>query len=768
MANDHPVGASGAEMDRRLEQALRESEARYRSLFEGMAEAFFLVELVQDDDGTVTDLVYLEQNSAAETMSGVDVRGRRLTDVNPDFEPFWIDCVAEVHRTGEAQHFERLDRWTSRWHRYHVFPAEPERRRIGILIEDIHDRVGLEETLRESEARYRSIIASMADGFYLCEAIFDADGSCVDLLYHDENDAAIQMTGQSFKGKRLSELGAYEPYWYKIFGDTAKTGTPHREEMYAAPDKIWYEFQTFKPPTAKENQLAVVFHNVNDRRALRESEERQAFLLELTDTLRPLADPAMIQHEAMRLLGQKLGVSRAQYYIADETGEYLSSSGGYTDGVPAAVGDFRLIEFGQYAYDGFHAGQTQVVCDARSDPRISEEVLRSYETVDFLAYIGVPFVQRGRLLGTIAVHQTGPRQWTDAERLLVEETAQRAGVAVEQARAEAALRESETKFRAVFETMNEACCLFDLIYDDDGRPVDWIILEANPGYEKQSGLKNVVGRLASEFMPGTEPYWIEMFGRVAETGEGEHIEKWHEPTGRWIHSSTARVGGPGSKRLASVFFDITERKRAERALREEQERQKLLLAELQHRVRNTLAVIKSIVRRTAANADSVESLEQHLDGRLNAFARTQAYVTRDPEGGVDLEMIVRDELLAHAARDSKDFSIKGPSMRLTAEVAETLGLAVHELTSNAIKHGALSSDGNKIDVSWSVKGTGDKRRLNFRWREKLAGRNLEKPSRYGFGSELLERVMSYELDAEPVVEFKPDGLSYTVTIPLPP
>jgi signal transduction histidine kinase/CheY-like chemotaxis protein len=126
-----------------------------------------------------------------------------------------------------------------------------------------------------------------------------------------------------------------------------------------------------------------------------------------------------------------------------------------------------------------------------------------------------------------------------------------------------ALQISEEKYRAVFEAMVEACCIFEMIYDDRGRPVDWKILEANAGYEKQTGLKNVAGKLASEVMPGTEAYWIETFNRVVETGEAQEIERWHQPTGRWIHSSTARVGGPGSRRLISVFYDITERKNNE-------------------------------------------------------------------------------------------------------------------------------------------------------------------------------------------------------------
>lgn len=219
--------------------------------------------------------------------------------------------------------------------------------------------------------------------------------------------------------------------------------------------------------------------------------------------------------------------------------------------------------------------------------------------------------------------------------------------------------------------------------------------------------------------------------------------------------------------LARQAADLLEQRATARALSEREQRSQTLLAELQHRVRNTLAVIRSIVRRTASGSDSVQQFEEHLDGRLSSFARTQAYVTRDPTGSVDLELIIRDEIVAHAARSGHGLSIKGPEVRLTAKQAETMSLAIHELASNAIKHGALRDDGNRIDVSWSLEGQGENRTLHFSWREKLAGRTLEKAGRAGFGTELLERVLCYELDATPVIEFKPDGLNYRVRIPLP-
>ena len=91
---------------------------------------------------------------------------------------------------------------------------------------------------------------------------------------------------------------------------------------------------------------------------------------------------------------------------------------------------------------------------------------------------------------------------------------------------------------------------------------------------------------------------------------------------------------------------------------------------------------------------------------------------------------------------------------------------MHEWASNAIKHGALAGPANRVDVKWLLEGDGDERRLHLRWLETLTDRTLEIPQRSGFGTELLEKVMRYELDAEPEIEFRPDGLSYRVVIPL--
>jgi two-component system, chemotaxis family, CheB/CheR fusion protein len=207
-----------------------------------------------------------------------------------------------------------------------------------------------------------------------------------------------------------------------------------------------------------------------------------------------------------------------------------------------------------------------------------------------------------------------------------------------------------------------------------------------------------------------------------------------------------------------TFIDVTAITRAE-------ERQRLLLAELQHRVRNTLGVVRSIARRSSETSTSVEEYASHLDGRLNAFARTQAMVTRDPEGGVDLEYLVVEELLGYNAREGEQLRVSGPPVRFQPKAAEIFALAIHELATNAIKYGALSRPKGRVDVTWRVYDASDPAELIFDWRER-GGPRVEPPRRKGFGTELLERTLSFELKGKTTLAYNPTGLQCTIAIPL--
>lgn len=209
-----------------------------------------------------------------------------------------------------------------------------------------------------------------------------------------------------------------------------------------------------------------------------------------------------------------------------------------------------------------------------------------------------------------------------------------------------------------------------------------------------------------------------------------------------------------------ILIETTERIRAGQA-------RNLMVAELQHRVRNILAVIRSIVSRTAETSETVEDLSAHLDGRLAALARTQVLLTRSPGAGVDLEGLVRDELLAQVA-DEDRIVIEGPEILLPPKAAEVMTLAVHELATNATKYGALSDVHGHIDIRWTVAPRDGTDWVRFEWRETGVKIAAAAPRRTGFGAVLIEQRVPYELMGTGELTFAPGGVQCAMAFPLTP
>jgi two-component system, chemotaxis family, CheB/CheR fusion protein len=201
--------------------------------------------------------------------------------------------------------------------------------------------------------------------------------------------------------------------------------------------------------------------------------------------------------------------------------------------------------------------------------------------------------------------------------------------------------------------------------------------------------------------------------------------------------------------------------------RDAEERQKLLMAELQHRVKNILAVVRSIAARTQETSPDLESFAAHFDGRLSALSRTQGVLARNGVGRVDLEELVRDELLSHGAREDEQVHVQGPAVQLRDRAADIFALALHELATNAVKYGALTTPKGRISVTWRMYNTSGGPRLTLEWRENGVAVLDAQPTRRGFGRELLEQGLPYELGAATSLEFAPGGVRCSIEIPLP-
>ncbi|WP_246162676.1 ATP-binding protein [Brasilonema sennae] len=310
------------------------------------------------------------------------------------------------------------------------------------------ERARTEVDLRQSEEKYRSLFNSMDEGYFLCDVIFDETDQPTDLFYIDENPAAVRMTGQSFRGQRLREINPnYEEYWYEIFGRVAQTGQAERLERYAAPNQIWYDFYVFKVGCDDTRRVAVVFNDITDRKRaeeqLRYAAETDAFRLKLSDALRPLSDPVAMQETAMQTLGAYLNVNRAFYGEVLDDDDTLVIGSGYADGLSPIVAQIKFSEFDSDLLTDYRAGRTVVINDLYVDMQLSAKAKTEFDAIQVRAAVGVALLKNEKVRAILSIHQSVPRQWTPSEIALLEETADRTWAAVERARAEAALRESE-------------------------------------------------------------------------------------------------------------------------------------------------------------------------------------------------------------------------------------------------------------------------------------------------------------------------------------
>jgi PAS domain S-box-containing protein len=329
--------------------------------------------------------------------------------------------------------------------------------------------------------------------------------------------------------------------------------------------------------------------------------------------------------------------------------------------------------------------------------------------------------------------------------------------------AEEGLRQSEERLRQFGDASS------DILWMREPETMRWTYL--TPAFDEIYGLSREEALAGDNFanwveliLPEDRPAALDNIAHVrrGESARFEYrIRRPVDGSVRWLrdtdfpildeHGHVIMFGGIGQ--------DIT-------ALKMADHHQRTLLTELQHRVRNTLAVVRSIARRTAENSTSVQEMLAHFQGRLDAFSRVQAALTRSTEVKVSLASLVGDEMTAHAARDGEQVRISGPDIDLEPRTAERMSLAIHELTTNAVKHGALSNQEGRISVDWSRHDGGDGEHLVLRWRESGIHIASSEVEREGFGMELLRRSLPYELEAETRIALNPTGLEFDLKMPL--
>ena len=211
--------------------------------------------------------------------------------------------------------------------------------------------------------------------------------------------------------------------------------------------------------------------------------------------------------------------------------------------------------------------------------------------------------------------------------------------------------------------------------------------------------------------------------------------------------------------LVAVTLWVAGRLREGEAIRRQHERHlELLVAELNHRVKNTLSVVQSFAHQSFKSGRSGKEGVEAFEGRLLALARAHNLLTRENWDTISLNELVRTCL--EGAEESTRFDIDGADVPVTPKTAVTIAMTLHELATNSIKYGALSSQSGKVRVHW----WSDDAHFHFQWAD-MDGPVVEAPSRRGFGSRMLERALAGELRGKATLDYRPTGLVYEVEAP---
>ena len=277
------------------------------------------------------------------------------------------------------------------------------------------------------------------------------------------------------------------------------------------------------------------------------------------------------------------------------------------------------------------------------------------------------------------------------------------------------------------------------------------VLQLNPAFERLTGWSTEEAR-EFDLMAACYPdptYREEVRAFMASLEDGWRDLVMATKDGRVLQTSWANIRLSDDTHVG-IGIDITERKQSE-------EQRELLLAELTHRVKNLLAVLQALASQTSRNSASIEEFRTVFEGRLRALARAHALLFEGRWQGADLQTLIEQTLDAHRVDRPEAIEVAGPAVTLAPKQGLALGLALHELGTNAAKYGALSTGAGRIRITWEVEGRDGERCVRLEWRE-LGGPEVRPPTKHGFGTTLIERSFEHELGGAAELLFAATGL----------
>ena len=526
-------------------------------------------------------------------------------------------------------------------------------------------------------------------------------------------------------------------------------------KRYGVLEETYWDY-SFTPIAGEDGSVAGVLNQGQDITSRVLVERRGRIMLNFSDKLRTLETPGEVLAAGLEIAGAGMGVERLFYGdVLSDTLDLRIDACWSGQTLSPIAGTIPLTAFGDHAVDALSRGESFAVSDINEDTRTSDPAVQDYlSEMEGQAFLLAPIIRNGTCVSVLAAQHDVARPWTTHDHNLVRSIASRLWHDVSRARAGMALKESERRHRLIFEQAR------DIIFTAD---LDQRISACNPAAAEAIGLQadQIVGRSIGEFIAPEE---FEKTSAMLQQKLHEGGMTRYEVTvltagGRerqWDINSALTIDLDGRPiGLHAVARDVTEQRAFD-------EQQRLLINELNHRVKNTLALVQGLAQQSFKRDRTVEEGQEAFHARLAMLAAGHDLLTRQNWEGVTIADLVSDATAAYADPPGRIVA-GGDHILLTPKAAISLGMALHELGTNAAKYGSLSTPEGKVAIRWRLS---DNRRFDFEWRES-GGPPVSPPKRQGFGLRMIERALTTDLHGKVTVDFAADGIVCRIEAALP-